>query len=371
MPRRSAPAVGTRAMVAAGVAATLVAAVLGGLLRAGVVGSDATFVLNAAVAHAALMMSGFLGTVISIERAVALKRPWAFAVPLSTLVGSAFILAGQHLPGAFFYLLASALFVGVNVVIVKRQPAAHTVLLLVAAIAWLGGNAQLASARAGDALHACWFAFLIITIAAERLEMTRLMRRHPAAQLGLLAVIATLCAGTALSAVRPLLGGLVFGAALLALAVWLGLYDIARRTALAHGLSRYMAVCLLSGYLWLAAGGVGWMAMQLGQPTRDLALHALGLGFVVSMVMGHAPAILPAVARVKLHYGTWFYLPLVLLHVSLLARLAGGHYDPAWRGAGTLLNALALAAFAITLAASALAWRVRHAGSTLTSRTRT
>ena len=370
MARQAAPSVARRTAVAAGVASTLVAAVLGGLLRTGVGWPDASLVLNAAVAHAALMMSGFLGTVISIERAVALKQGWAFAVPLCTLAGSAFILAGQHLPGAFLYLIASALFAGVNVVIVRRQAAAHTALLLVAALAWLAGNAMLASGLAGDAVHAWWFSFLVITIAAERLEMTRLMRRRPAAQHALLAVIASLIAGAALSAVQPQLGGLVFGAALLALAAWLGLYDIARRTALAHGLSRYMAVCLLSGYVWLAAGGIGWMAMQLGAPTRDLALHALGLGFVVSMVMGHAPAILPAVARVKLHYGAWFYLPLVLLHASLLVRLAGGYFDPTWRSAGTVFNALALVAFAITLAASAIAWRMRHAGRTLIPRTR-
>src|SRR5581483_6277980 len=37
--------------------------------------------------HAALMISGFLGTLISLERAVALGRSWAYAAPVLSSVG--------------------------------------------------------------------------------------------------------------------------------------------------------------------------------------------------------------------------------------------------------------------------------------------
>ena len=40
-----------------------------------------------------------------------------------------------------------------------------------------------------------------------------------------------------------------------ALAAWLLRYDIARRNARQSGLTRYIALCLLSGYLWLALAG--------------------------------------------------------------------------------------------------------------------
>jgi hypothetical protein len=103
--------------------------------------------------------------------------------------------------------------------------------------------------------------------------------------------------------------------------------------------------------------------MAIGLPTRDVALHALGLGFIVSMVMGHAPVILPAVARIKLHFGLWFYVPLVLLHTSLLFRLGAGFADPQLRAAGALLNATALAFFAVTVVGSAIRWRAQSAGS--------
>ena len=89
-----------------------------------------------------------------------------------------------------------------------------------------------------------------------------------------------------------------------------------------------MAVCLLSGYVWLAVAGIAWAATALGWPARDAALHALGLGFLVSMMLGHAPVILPAVAGIKLQFGRFFYVPLALLQISLLLRLGGGAVDP-------------------------------------------
>jgi len=118
-------------------------------------------------------------------------------------------------------------------------------------------------------------------------------------------------------------------------------------------LTRYIAVCLLSGYVWLAIGALVIAAGGIapGTPARDAALHALGLGFVLSMVFGHAPIIVPAVLRVAVPYGPWFYAPLALLHVTLAARLAAdatGH--PGWLKGAAIGNAAALAAFIVTIA---------------------
>jgi hypothetical protein len=73
------------------------------------------------------------------------------------------------------------------------------------------------------------------------------------------------------------------------------------------------------------------------------------------MMMGHAPVILPAVARIKLRFGPWFYVPVLLLHGSLLLRLAGGAIAPELRTVGAAANAAAVGVFALTLLASALA----------------
>ena len=352
-----------RLLMLALVALPLLAGIAGGLLRAGVALPDmaqAAWSSRAALGHAALMMSGFLGTVIGIERAVAVKLRAAFAAPIASSAGGIFLLLGQPAAGAWLSVAAAVVFFGVNAVVVQRQRAAHTWLLVASAGAWLAGNLLFAVGFDSIGILPWWFAFLVMTIAAERLEMTRLMRRRPAAQGLLCAVLAALVAGAALSSLMAGAGGVLFGAALVLLALWLAVFDIARRTVFAHGLSRYMAVCLLGGYAWLAVAGAAWAAAALGGPVRDMALHALGLGFVVSMVMGHAPVILPAVARVKLQFGTFFYVPLAALYASLVLRLGFGSLEPSLRAAGAALNATALALFALVVLGAALAWRVRH-----------
>ena len=352
-----------RPLLLALVALSLLAGIAGGLMRVGVAVPgmlDAGWLGRAALAHAALMIGGFLGTVIGIERAVAVKLRAAFLAPLASGLGGLCLLLGQTVPGAWLGVAAAAVFTGVNIVVVQRQRASHTLLLLASALAWLIGNLLFATGQGSIATLPWWFAFLVMTIAAERLEMTRLMRRRPAAQGSLYAVLSALLLGAALSALSPLAGGLLYGLALVLLALWLGVFDIARRTIFAHGLSRYMAVCLLGGYAWLAVAGAAWAGVALGLPVRDVALHALGLGFIVSMMMGHAPVILPAIARVKLQFGAFFYVPLAALHLSLVLRLGFGLFDAPLRVTGALFNAAAIALFAATVVGAAVAWRIYH-----------
>jgi hypothetical protein len=186
------------------------------------------------------------------------------------------------------------------------------------------------------------------------------MRRREAASAMLYVVFGVLILGAALASASPSWGGVLYGLALMALSVWLLFFDIARRTVTAQGLSRYMAICLLLGYFWLFVSGAAWTATSLGLPYRDAALHALALGFVFSMMLGHAPVILPAIARVKVVFSWPYYVPLILLHGSLAIRLALGHSDFAYLAAGAGGNALAIAAFVVTVAGSAIAWRIKY-----------
>jgi hypothetical protein len=124
------------------------------------------------------------------------------------------------------------------------------------------------------------------------------------------------------------------------------------RNIASEGLTRFIAACLLSGYAWLfAAGLLGLLgAFTPGHAWRDAALHAIGLGFVFSMVFGHAPIIFPAVTRIKIPYHPALYLPLALLHLTLALRVFAGladHFD--LRHNAALLNGLALIVFIATL----------------------
>ncbi len=352
-----------RAAFLFGVALLLVTGIIGGLLRAGVavpLPRNSAWPGQAVLAHAFLMTCGFLGTAIGIERAVAIKDRFAFAAPGASALAGLAMLAGLPSLAAWLAVAAAVAFIAVNVVVVERQRAPHTILLLTGAAAWLVGNLLQVLGTHSAAVIPWWFAFLILTIAAERLEMTRLMRRRRGAAETLYVCLGALLLSSATFALSPVWGGIAYGASLLGLAGWMIVFDIARRTITAHGLTRYMAICLLLGYGWLAVTGAGWVATSFGLPLRDVALHALGLGFIFSMMLAHAPVILPAVTRVKLHFGRFFYVPLAVLHVSLVVRLGFGQVDVDMLRLGAEGNALAIGLFIMTMAGSALAWRMQR-----------
>ncbi len=315
--------------------------------------------------HGPLMVGAFLGTVICLERAVAYGARWAFVVPaLSAL--SAVVLWFPRFSGAAPALQCAA---GIALAAIswrlhRRQPALHSQVLVVAAACWpLGSLLWLAFADPGRAVTA-WQAFLVLTIAAERLELSRFAPRRAGATRGFLVGLTVCVAGTGLSAAQPVLGEAIFAAGCAMLAIWLGLHDVARRTARQPGLAGYIGRCLLLGYLWLAAGALLLLAGASGLAppmTRDAALHAVLLGFVMSMVFGHAPVILPAVMRVRMRYHAIFYLPLVLLHATLLLRIFADLASlPGLRALAAAGNAIALLAFvATTVSAVAAGSRAR------------
>jgi len=194
-----------------------------------------------------------------------------------------------------------------------------------------------------------WIAFLALTIVGERLELNRMRRPPRGVRVAFgVAALVMLC-GVALAAAWPAIGVRIAGAGLAALAWWLARYDIARRTVSQHGVTRFIAVCLLSGYAWLAIGGAVAIATGIDAPgpVHDACLHAVFLGFVVSMIFGHAPIVFPAILGWPMTFRPSFYAHLAVLHTSVALRLAGDLVDDlaryrAWGGA---LNAVALAMF--------------------------
>jgi hypothetical protein len=308
-----------------------------------------------AALHGPLMISGFFGVVIALERAVAIGNYWAYLGPLLAGVGCLAAIAGAASAAAWFFVAGSLMLLAASIDIVRRQTALFTFTLALGAACWAVGNSRWAAGSTVQDVVTWWFAFLILTIAGERLELSRFLVPSRVATWTFAAIMIFIGAG--LLGATSGWGIRVFAAGLMALAAWLFKQDIARRTVRNRGLTRYIAVCLLSGYAWLGVGGGILAAHGLtpGAPSYDAALHALGLGFVFSMVFGHAPIIFPAVLRIGVPYHPTFYLPLALLHLSLLVRLIGdaaGQF--AWTRFGALLNALALAAFIVSIVSAAV-----------------
>ena len=334
----------------------LLGGVLAGLARLG--WTVPPFAAAAAGNHAALMISAFFGTVISLERAVALGRRWAYLAPAAAAAAGLALLAAAP-PGLAEALAAVAaiVMVAASIQVVRRLVAPFTIVLLIAALCWLIGNLTWAAAGMEYVAVPWWLSFLILTIAGERLELTRFLPTPRVARRIFHLIVGLVVSGAALSLWYSAPGLALFSAGLLALALWLLRFDIAWRNARGDGLPRFVALCLLSGYVWLALAGLFGLGggFAPGHPLRDSTLHALGLGFVFSMVIGHAPIIFPAVARVRIPYHPVFYVPLLLLHVTLMVRVAGGVAGSfALRSAGGLANATAVLLFVATLLLSVL-----------------
>jgi hypothetical protein len=202
-----------------------------------------------------------------------------------------------------------------------------------------------------------WLGFFVATIAAERLELSRLLLPPSHAKFAFIVLIALVLAGAILGVGHgqgsQLLGGGFFG-----LAVWLWRYDIARSTIRRPGQTRYFAASLLLGYFWLGAAGLvaitgGVEDLAYGY---DLFLHLVLIGFVLSMVFAHALIILPAVTGIRLAYSPWLYGPLFLLHLSVALRLAGGLLEiEDARMTSSVITLIALVSFAGTLTITRLA----------------
>jgi hypothetical protein len=327
---------------------SLLAALWAGLVR---LGWDLPPLLQSLPdAHGPLMVSGFVGTLVSLERAVALGKRWTYAAPLLSGIGSLILLAGLAVPlGKLSITLGSLALVAIFLVFVRRQPALFTVTMLLGAAMWFVGNALWLAGRSIFEVVLWWAGYLVLTIAGERLELSRMLRLSPGVQAVFLALVALFLAGSIIYAFDPGRGVRVSGIAMIALALWLVRYDIARRTMRQAGLTRFIALSLLVGYVWLAIGGL--FAVLFDNPFSnnlqyDALLHSLFLGLIMSMIFGHAPIILPAVLGRRMPFRSTFYAHLILLHLSLVMRVGGDLQNlPVAREWGGMFNVIALLLF--------------------------
>lgn len=310
------------------------------------------------MSHGPLMVSGFFGTLIALERAVALNKRWAYLGPLCSGVGGILLLLGVK--GIFAPLLLALGGLGLALVCMwmwQQHRVLHAAIIATGALCWLVGSALWLLGSPVYQVVLWWSAFLVLTIAGERLELSR-VRRPTANSQRLFAVIT---GGVLLGLVwlgsGPIAGERIVGLGYVSLATWLLVHDLARVTVRQRGLTRYIAVCLLSGFAWLGIGGLLNLiyAGYSAGPIYDAKLHAVFVGFVFSMVFGHAPIIFPTVLGAPIVYRPYFYAPLLLLHLSLVLRLVGDFGG--WvviRQWGGLLNALAILLFLLIIIPNAL-----------------
>jgi len=330
--------------------------------------------------HGPLMVLGFVGTLVALERAVALapgtagerRRPWAWFAPGGLGLGGLLLVTPAPLEaGQVCQTVGAAVLVALYVAAWGRRADPAIAVQGLGAVCALGAAVLWWAGVPVPSLVAWLVGFLVLTIAGERLELMRIAPVPAAAEHGFVGASLGVVTGAAFALVWPQVGTAVLGASLVALVVVLGRFDVARRTVRGHGLPRFMAVAMLTSFAWLAVAGAIWLVggPTVGGPSYDAVLHAVFLGFVMSMVMAHAPVIFPAVLRRPLPYRPVMYVPLALLHVTLALRLlVGDARDLAWAvqagGVGNIVAVLAFVVVAVTsvvLGAPRTAPRARRA----------
>ena len=279
-----------------------------------------------AALHGPLMLVGFLGTVIALERAVAARAPWAFLAPLGNAVACLALMAGApDVVGRGLMTIAAGILCGIYLRVHRRAPSAAVDVEAMGATALLLGDVLWLGGRGIEDVVPLWLLFPTLTIVGERLELARIAFLDEMVE----TVVEALSGAAVLGACLLLVAQgshLVVGPALLGLAVVMAYYDVARRTVRASGGVRFMAASMLAGYVWLAVAGAVWSLwgiQGLSGSAYEIVIHCITVGFAFSMILAHAPVIIPAIVHRALPYHRLMWLPYVLLHAGLVVRVAG------------------------------------------------
>ena len=300
--------------------------------------------------HGPLMVIGFLGTLIGLERAAAADGLWVYGIPVfSALSYLALVFGAPQQAVALLAIIAALLFTVFFAALYRRQPSEHFVVMTLSAAAlWVGNMIWITEAAVSQVVP-WWVGFLVLMIAGERLELTRIRRPPLNVRVQFRISVAITLVGLLVSVFAFFAGVRIAGAGLIALAFWLLRYDLAWQSLRQSGLPRFMASCLIAGYTWLAVGGGLWLLLAgsfVAGPLYDSMLHAIFVGFVFSMIFAHGPIILPVITGVKMAFLKSFYIHAILLHLSLVLRVYGDLAPVTaaqkWGGA---LNALAIILF--------------------------
>lgn len=389
------------------------------LLFAGIcllAGLDAALVRLAATApvpstdlgavHGLLMVYGFLGTAICLERAVAVStgsdRPtkWAYLAPLATGAGGACALVlalnaglreamaalpiprllAARLAGFQSARMAPGLLITTGMVLLvcvyahvwRRRQASYAVLVqMLGALIGLGGALAWWRGLEVAAIVPWWLMFLVVTIIGERLELARLNFLAGSTERRITAEACAVLLALPLTLFAPGAGYPVLGLALGAVAADAAWHDVARRTIRVPGVPRLAAASMLCGYGWALVPALMWVVAPpvFDGYGYDAAVHALTIGFVVSMVIAHAPVIIPAVAKRPVPYHPAMWIPFALLQASLAVRLLAGARGAAgaWRFGGALgvvgMLVFVLTTLTVTIRAARIATRAARAPS--------
>ena len=306
-------------------------------------------VTDAVAHHGGIMVGGFLGTLIILEKVIPLRRKILFGIPLLTagavvafFFGEPFISMILMIGGSVGAIILFALYLRIHF---ERT----MVLMLLGACCWLVGNMMLLQTKFYPSAFPWWMGFLVFTITSERLELSKFLPISKK-QYTLLFIFLTVFVMGLLIPFHSF-GRIVSGVALVGIAVWLLRFDMIRISIKKKELTRFTAVALLMGYVALLLTGVFLITLSNELFAYDVIVHMFFIGFVFAMIFAHGPIILPGVLGISAKpYHPVLYLWLIVLQNSLILRIFSDVlFSPVWKKISGLTTAAGILLYFLTL----------------------
>ena len=204
-------------------------------------------IVHTSLHHGAIMVGGFLGTLISLEKIIPWKKKFLYLIPVLGGASVLFFFGDMPLISFVLLILASAGLAGVFLHYCLVEKNLIYLLMLWGALCWMIGNVTLASTIFYPTAFPWWLGFILFIITAERLELTKFLPVTKANKRWLVPFLIVYIAGV----LRSFHGGgqQISGIALIAVAVWLMKYDIVGLAIKKSKLQRFIGIALLGGYV--------------------------------------------------------------------------------------------------------------------------
>ena len=249
--------------------------------------------------HGALMVGSFLGTLIATEKVSTAQSKWWWLVPVIFISSFPLMMHVSAKSGYMALVLGSLGYVWLCGQVCLTYRFTSDILLFIGAIFQFLGHFALLRTFSFPMAFAGWLAFFVFTIVGERLNLTRFLPVSKRDRTELFIWLGLFIASLFLYHKGY---GFVLTLVFVGIAQWLIRNDIARKNLSKEGLHRFLGATLLIGYGWLIL--TGFVALFNGSSTNatwiyDAVVHSFFIGFILTMIMAHAPIIFPSLLGIN------------------------------------------------------------------------
>ncbi|HQQ98773.1 MAG TPA: hypothetical protein PLX35_15990 [Cyclobacteriaceae bacterium] len=326
-----------------------------GLLRAGWHLPGSTI----AVHHGAILVGGFLTTLIALEKVIPLRKNWMLVIPV---ISAGSLIVTLDSPYGLYCMIAGA--AGLLMVLAYyaylHPKDLAAVLMMAGAGCLLIGDVLLLRRQFYPMAFPWWMAFLLLTITAERLELSKFLPVTNLHKAILVALLSLFVLGLVFSFHGA--GNILSGSAAIGVSLWMLRHDVIGIGLKKEGLVRFSAVALVIANVWLMIEGALLLLSPQTALAYDMAVHVFFLGYTFAMIFAHGPIILPGVLGIQVRpYHPILYAWLFITQGSLLFRvMMDGFENPSGRYWSGIVSGIGILLYFLTIVFLSVPGKVAH-----------